>query len=305
MALEPQIAGMLQFMADSGYPPIHESSVHDARKGMVAMAAVCQVAGGPIPVDVSDLEIAGRPARCYRPLGAADGVARPTVLFLHGGGFVIGDLDTHDQPCRRLAVDLDAVVVALDYRLAPEHPFPAGAEDAVAAAREIAASLEAFGGSDRLGVAGDSAGGNLAAVVAQQVPEVSAQLLIYPSVDALGDYPSRAENAEGYLLEAATMVWFFGHYVTAGADATDPRLSPLHGVRAGLAPAVVVTAGFDPLRDEGLAYAAALREAGVAVESLHAEELIHGFLDMGKMSPGSEQTVTAMHQAFARLLNVT
>lgn len=303
MALEPQIAGLLQFMADSGYPPMHAGTVTDARKGMLAMAAICQVDGGPIPADVTELEVAGRPARCYRPQGSTgDGVQRPTVLFLHGGGFVIGDLDTHDQPCRRLAVDLDAVVVALDYRLAPEHPFPAAVEDAVAAAREIAAGLARFGGSDRLGVAGDSAGGNLAAVIAQQVPEVSAQLLVYPTVDALGDYASRVENAEGYLLEAATMVWFFGHYVTSALDPVDPRLSPLHGVRPGLPPAVVVTAGFDPLRDEGIVYADRLRAAGVPVETIHAETLIHGFLDMGKLSPGSEAAVTEMHQAFGRLL---
>lgn len=303
MALEPQTAGLLQFLADSGYPPMHEGTVDDARKGMVAMAAVCRVDGGPIPVEVSDLEVAGRPARCYRPAGAdADGVQRPTVLFLHGGGFVIGDLETHDQPCRRLARDLDAVVVALDYRLAPEHPFPAASEDALAAAREIAGDLASYGGSEQFGVAGDSAGGNLAAYVAQEVPQITAQLLIYPVVDALGDYPSREENAEGYLLEAATMVWFFGHYVTAPVEPTDTRLSPLHGVRGSLPPAVVVTAGFDPLRDEGLAYADALREAGVVVEAIHGAELIHGFLDMGKLSPGSEAVVAEMNQAFARLL---
>ncbi len=298
MALDPDIAGVLTFMADAGAPPMHESDPETARRGYAAMATLSRL-DEPIAVDVVDTEVAGRPARVYRP---GDG-PRPTVLFLHGGGWVIGDLDTHDQPCRRLARDTGAVVVALDYRLAPEHPVPAAVVDAVAAARELAGDLASYGGTSVFGVAGDSAGGNLAAHVAQVVPEVTAQLLIYPSLDPLGDYPSRAENGKGYLLETETKIWFFGHYVQSEVEPVDPRLAPLHGARADLPPAVVVTAGFDPLRDEGLAYVDALRAAGVQVESVQAETLIHGFLDFGKFSPAAGEVMADVHQRFAEVLS--
>ena len=203
------------------------------------------------------------PARLYRPTDlTAD---TPVLVYLHGGGFVIGDLDTHDQLCRRLCRDASATVLSVDYRLAPEHPFPAAVDDALAAVRWAAANL----GAARVAVGGDSAGGNLAAFCAQALPElVSAQLLIYPAVDAFGEYPSRTENAEGYFLEQTTMEWFFTHYVTGvdDLDAGDTRLSPFHGELAGLAPALVVTAEYDPLRDEGEAYAARLAAAGVPVD---------------------------------------
>nr|WP_235736579.1 alpha/beta hydrolase [Nocardioides alcanivorans] len=160
MTLDEGIAAILSFMAESGYPKVHEGSPEDARKGYRAMAELSLVDQGPIPCDTEDATVAGRPARVYRPVeGSMDGAGpRPTVLHLHGGGWVIGDLESHDQPCRRLARDTGAVVVALDYRLAPEHPFPAAVEDALAAAREIAADLATYGGGDRFGVAGDSAG---------------------------------------------------------------------------------------------------------------------------------------------------
>ncbi|WP_110208800.1 alpha/beta hydrolase [Nocardioides daejeonensis] len=302
MTLDTGIAGLLTFMADAGQPPLHEGTPETARLGFNTLAALSVVDGGPIPCQVEETTVAGRPARVYRPDGAGP---RPTVLFLHGGGWVIGDLDSHDQPCRRLATDTGAVVVALDYRLAPEHVFPAATEDALAAAREVAADLDSYGGDSRFGVAGDSAGGNLSAYVAQQVPEVMAQLLIYPSVDKAGDYASRIENGKGYMLELETMLWFLGHYVSGQVEPTDPRLSPMHGVRAGLPPAVVVTAGFDPLRDEGVAYADALESAGVRVERSHHDSLIHGFLDMGKFSPAADAAVADMNARFADLLGST
>ena len=308
MPVDPHIAGLLQVIADSGYPPMHEGTPEDARKAFRAMT--CDLVTDETRLAIGSVEEIRVPsgdgeqdARVYRPEGEGPW---PTVLYVHGGGFVIGDLDTHDQTCRRVARDCEAVVVAIDYRLAPEHPFPAAVEDSVAAARWVADHLDELGGTDVLGVAGDSAGGNLAAVVAQTLPErVDAQLLLYPATDALGDYPSRQENAEGYFLELATMDWFFEHYA-GGTDleaaGVDPRHSPLHAELAGQPPAVVVTAGYDPLRDEGLAYARKLEAAGVQVEELHFDEMIHGFDDMA-FSPGADQALATTLARFAGLLH--
>ncbi len=305
MPVDSHIAGLLDVIESSGYPPMHEGTPETARKAMRAMTCdlvqpdqvvqVGAVSSTTVPGAAGDLG-----ARVYRP--QADG-PHPTVLYLHGGGFVVGDLDTHDQVCRRICRDAQAVVVAIDYRLAPEHPFPAPVDDSVVAARWVAEHLAELGGDQRFGVAGDSAGGNLAAIVAQELRDrVTAQLLIYPATDVFGDYPSREENAEGYLLERATMEWFFGHYASGDAvEERDHRHSPLHGDLDGLAPAIVVTAGFDPLRDEGTAYADALRGAGVDTEVLHFEDLIHGFVDMW-FSPGADAAFAETARAFrARL----
>jgi len=306
MPVDPHIAGLLQMIADSGYPPMHEGSPEDARKAFRAMTCDLVTDDTRIPVaSVEDRQVPSgdgdQPARVYRPEGSGPW---PTVLYLHGGGFVIGDLDTHDQTCRRLARDCEAVVVSVDYRLAPEHPFPAAVEDCVAAARWAADHLDELGGNGVLGVAGDSAGGNLSAVVAQTMPErISAQLLLYPATDAFGDYPSREENASGYFLETATMEWFFGHYAgTAQVADKDPRHSPLHGELAGQPPAVVATAGFDPLRDEGVAYGRALAAAGVRVEELQFDSMIHGFVDMA-FSPGADEAIGRTLAAFKDLLH--
>lgn len=301
MTLDPDLAPILAMLADS---PVKfgETPIEETRRSYDATAAFTQVDGGPIPADVSDVTLAGRPARAYRPVEAGER-PRATVLFLHGGGWVTGSIVSHDQVARRLCRDTGAVVVSLDYRLAPEHPFPAAVDDAIAAARELAGDLARWGGAPVLGVAGDSAGGNLAAVVSQHVDEVAAQLLIYPSVDKAGEHPSRAENGTGYLLETETMHWFLSQYVPAGQPLDDPRLSPLYGVRAGLAPAVVVTAGFDPLRDEGIAYAEALRAAGNTVDAVNHEGLIHGFVDMGKFSAAAEAAIADMNRRFKQLLD--
>ncbi|WP_067440055.1 alpha/beta hydrolase [Nocardioides jensenii] len=302
MSLDPGIASLLDFINQVGYPPMHAGTAEDARKGFAALAASSIGPDGPVPVaSVSATEIEGLRARVYRPNVECP---IPTVLFFHGGGFVIGSLDTHDNACRRLCVDTASVVVSVDYRLAPEHPFPAAASDAVAAATAVAASLDSYGGSSVLGVAGDSAGGNLSALVAQSVPGIAAQLLIYPVVDMLGSYESRTSNAEGYFLDMKTMAWFFTTYATGseiGPD--DVRHSPLHGVREGLPPAVVVTAEFDPLRDEGLAYAAALAAAGVPVDSLQCDGMVHGFLDMGTFSSAAADYVADMNRRFGVLLH--
>lgn len=306
MSVDPHIAGLLDLIASSGYPPMHEGTPETARVAMRAMTCgmvqphqvipVGEVAERTVPGGSGDLA-----ARTYRPEG--DG-PWPTVLFLHGGGFVVGDLDTHDQVCRRLCRDAEAVVVSVDYRLAPEHPFPAAVEDALAAGRWVADHLDDLGGEARMGVAGDSAGGNLSAIVAQELRgRLSAQLLIYPAVDVFGDYGSRQENANGYLLEHDTLLWFFTHYAgEAELRRDDPWHSPLHGSLDDVAPAVLVTAGFDPLRDEGTAYAQALSRAGVDVRVLHYDDLVHGFFDMS-FSPAADAAIGDTVGAFRELLH--
>ncbi len=309
MPLDPHISGLLDLIAGSGYPPMHEGSPEDGRKALRAMSCDLVKPEDVIGVgEVQELTVPGgegpRGARLYRPEGEGPW---PTTVFLHGGGFVIGDLDTHDQVCRRLCRDAGTVVLSIDYRLAPEHPFPAGLEDALAATRWAHEHLDELGGDHRLAVGGDSAGGNLAAVAAQVLPEaLTAQLLIYPAVDVVGEYESRVENGVGYFLEMSMMEWFFTHYTTdvEGVAPHDPRLSPLHAPSlAGLPPAVVVTAEFDPLRDEGEAYADRLTDEGVTVERATYDGMIHGFVDMAAMSPAAERAVADTVERFRRLLH--
>jgi acetyl esterase len=234
------------------------------------------------------------------------------VLFIHGGGFVIGDIDTHDNQCRTICREVGAVVLSVGYRLAPEAPFPAAVEDCVAALSWTVEHITELGDdAGRLAIAGDSAGGNLAAVTARLArdaggPALAAQLLIYPGTDFRDGggarYPSRTENAEGYFLTAADMRWFSEHYV-GGSDPNDPRLSPiLSESLAGLPPAVVVTAEFDPLRDEGEAYADALEQAGVPVTHVRYNGLIHGFFDLAPLSPAAAEAVRETCANLRRLL---
>jgi acetyl esterase len=318
MPLDPDVQAMLDMLGSLQLPAMHEGSPEQARQALRRLTVDLRQPEAVVDVgDVRDLAIDGPggplAARIYRPPGDVDanggaagapGPARPTVLFLHGGGFVIGDLDTHDNQGRWICREVDAVVVSLDYRRAPDDPFPAAVEDALAGARWVADHLDELGGDvDRFAVAGDSAGGNLAAVVAQSWrdevalgrPALAAQLLIYPAVDLhdAGDerYPSRLANADGYFLTGEDMRWFGRHYAGAVEDRRDPRLSPVLGDLTGLPPAVVVTAEFDPLRDEGEAYAAALAAAGVDVELRRFDGLIHGFFDLAALSPACEAAV--------------
>ncbi len=298
MPVDPHIAALLTMLEESGAPPLAAGTPESGRAFYLALTHGARTPEQLVPVrSTEDRTVPGAEgelrARVYRP--EEDGPL-PTVVFFHGGGWVIGDLDTHDNMVRNVCRGARAVVVAVDYRLAPEHPFPAAADDAVAAARWVAQHLEEFGGSDRLAVAGDSAGGNLAAVVAQVLRDdgtpLAGQFLVYPAVDAEGEYPSRVDNAQGYFLEKDTMDWFYGHYAGAWEDARDARLSPLHGADlSGLPPAVVVTAEYDPLRDEGEAYGGALEAAGVHAEVLRYDGMIHGFFDMGPASPAAQAAV--------------
>jgi len=286
--LHPQVKSLLDGLAQAGGPPMAELSPTDARtlfKGLTAFDQPEEVARVddrlvPGPVDV--------PVRVYTPATAVGGDA-PLLLWLHGGGWVIGDLDTADATARALANRSGAVVVSVDYRLAPEHPAPAALDDALVALTWAVENAELLGvDASRVAVGGDSAGGNLAAALCLRVrdefgPDIDFQLLVYPVTDCTLSHPSMDENAEGYFLTKDTMVWFVGHYL-GGIDPKDPSVSPLHADSLeGLPPAFVITAEFDPLRDEGEAYAAALREAGVAVEAVRYDGQIHGFVGLASL----------------------
>lgn len=302
MPVDPQLESLLSLIAAA--PSMADETPEEARSGFRTLTINFRKPQDiPEVGSVEDSEVAGAEgplrARVYRPGSTGP---HPTIALFHGGGWVIGDLDTHDALARSLCRDTEAVVVSVDYRLAPESPFPAAALDAIAASRDILDRLADFGGSDVLAVAGDSAGGNLSAIVCQNVPGIAAQFLIYPATDAAGDYPSREENAEGYFLDTPTMAWFITHYAGAVSDWDDPLLSPLKGKLTDLPPAVVVTAEFDPLRDEGIAYANALKEAGVKVDAMTYPGMIHGFIDMGPWSAGAQAATDDAIKRFGALL---
>ncbi len=234
---------------------------------------------GPDMDDVSDLSIADVRVRRYRPVEAT-GAA---IVYFHGGGWVLGSIETHDRQCRQLAHGSGATVFNVDYRRAPEHPFPAAYDDALVVTRHVLEAGASLGvDPNRVGLAGDSAGGNLAAAVAigsrnSVGPDIRAQLLIYPAVDAEMTSASHHENADGPFLSTAEMAWFYGHY-RMDHDAKDWRLSPIHAEDlSGLPPALVVTAELDPLRDEGEAYANRLANAGVRATAVRYAGVSHGF----------------------------
>jgi acetyl esterase len=312
MPVDPQIANILKFLADSGAPAMASGTVEQGRAGFRAgTVGVRNLAALPQVASVEDITVPGgegpRPARIYRP--AATGPV-PTMVFFHGGGFVIGDIETHDDQARLICRDAELVVVSVDYRLAPEHPFPAGFEDCLAATRWAADHIDELGGDPaKLVVGGDSAGGNLAAVVSlacrESGPTLAAQFLIYPGIDLdpAAEYPSRVENAEGYFLTAEDMLWFGGHYLPEGADVTDPRLSPIRAASLAGAPAAVIgVAEFDPLRDEGLAYGKALADAGVDVVVRCYDGMIHGFFGFTQLSPGAASAAADMVARLRELL---
>ncbi|MGW1373192.1 alpha/beta hydrolase [Streptomyces sp. NPDC002446] len=313
MTLDPALAAVLDQANAVTSTPIRTTDPQVLREAQRQLAATTALSH-PIDVgSVQDTAVPGPagdvPVRIYRP---AVGGPVPTVVFFHGGGWITGDLDTHDLVTRRLCRDAGAVVVAVHYRRAPEHPFPAPYEDCLAATRHVADHIEQYGAQrDRLAVAGDSAGANLAAVIAQTFRDenlpLAAQLLAYPATDFDGDYPSRAENATGYMLTAENIADL--QHLYAGDDPVLRRTAQVSPLRAkslaGLAPAIVATAQYDPLRDEGLAYAQALRNADVEVFVRNYDGLIHGFLNMFPLSPEADAAVAELYTQLTRRLNTT
>jgi len=271
---------------ERGVPDLNGLSVTGARQ---LRADLFVPPDDPEPVgSVRNLTIEGReegvPIRVYEPDGDPP---FPVLVFLHGGGWVFGDLDRHDPICRALTNTVGCVVVSVDYRLAPEHPFPAAVEDCRAATEWVSENCDAVHGDhDRIAIGGESAGGNLAAAVAQIArdrdgPKLARQVLLYPPTERSFDTRSYDENAEGYVLTTEAMKWFWDKYLETDLDGQNPYASPLRARDlTGLPPATVVTAGFDPLRDDGTAYANRLEEAGVSVTHRQYEEMIHGFATM-------------------------
>ncbi len=309
--VDPAIAALLAVINRVDGPKMQDMEPAEARAFFKKMVAVD---GEPTPVrSVTDRTVPG-PAgdigvRVVVPeADRHDGV----LVWLHGGGWVIGDLDTSESVARRLAALAGCVVVSVDYRLAPEVQAPHPFEDAWAATGWVADHLEELGlpADARVAVGGDSAGGNLAALVAVRAaesggPALALQLLVYPGVDLTGGHPSMDENGEGYFLTREQMEWFGAHYVPDGADLADPSLSPLFvpvETLAGVAPAHVIVAGYDPLRDEGRAYAEKLMVAGVYTELAEYPSMIHGFFQMAAITPvaveAAERAATALRRAF-------
>ncbi|MFN5454524.1 alpha/beta hydrolase [Bradyrhizobium sp.] len=292
--LDADAAAVYKAFQEAGRPAYETLTPQEARDYYLA----ARVVSNPEPpelADVKELSIPAPhgaiPARLYRPKTIRhNGGLAPALVFFHGGGWVIGNLDSHDVVCRALAHEGELIVVSIDYRLAPEHKFPAAVDDAVAATRWVADQAASLGIDDtRLSVGGDSAGGNLAAVVALsardgQGPKLSGQVLIYPATDFSMNHPSHSEPETSVLLTHSVIRWFRDHYLNSAADIHDWRASPAKAeTLAGLPPAYVLTAGADPLRDEGDDYARRLREAGVPVTHRTHPGQFHGFYTLGKL----------------------
>lgn len=289
--LDPQARALIDLMNERRVPPVHTLTPAEARRLYRERRSFTQPEP-PALAEVRELSMPGPggpvPLRLYRPrTGAAR--ALPLLVYFHGGGWTIGDLDTHDVLCRQLALAADCAILSVDYRLAPEHRFPAAVDDSIAATRWARSQAAALGiDAARIAVGGDSAGGNLAAVVAIAERDagagLAAQLLIYPATDMRAGAPSHKANAQGYLFTADSVGYFRGHYMPEPATWGDWRASPLLAKDlARLPPALVVTAGFDPLRDEGRQYADALSAAGNRVQYICFERQVHGFITMGRV----------------------
>jgi acetyl esterase len=309
MALHPSAEMMVQAITDMGLTFEADADPAARRATMIAAATNPAIPKHPVH-EVADRSIPGPagaiPVRVFKPSDAPD---LPVLVWFHGGGWVTGNLDTHDNVCRMLCDAASVLVVSVDYRLAPEEKFPAALDDCVAAyewALEHAADVG--GDRTRVAIGGDSAGGNLAAVVAlvakeKHLPQPKLQLLVYPVTDYEFDSGSMIDNAKGYFLEADSMRWFYNHYARDDADFDDWRLSPLRAKDlSALAPAVVITAEYDPLRDQGEAYGHALRDAGVAADMVRADGLIHGFFGMHAFMPPAQEAFDVSVRALRELL---
>jgi acetyl esterase len=294
VTLDPDAAAVFKAFQEAGRPPYETVSPAEARE----LYLQARVVTNPEPPDMKSVQPltipaphGSIPASVYTPnkLREANGLA-PCLVFFHGGGWVIGDLDSHDVVCRKLADEGQLIVISVDYRLAPEHKFPAAVEDAITATTWIAGQSKQLGiDAAQLSVGGDSAGGNLAAVVAIAArdgngPAIAGQVLIYPAIDFAMTHPSHSEPETSILLTHSVIRWFRDHYLNGIADVDDWQASPARAeTLIGLPPAYVLTAGADPLRDEGDEYAHRLKEAGVPVTYRNFPGQFHGFFTMGKL----------------------
>lgn len=311
MPLDPLVQAFLDQLNAQPAPAMWELTAAQAREMFAALMNLA----GPKDVPIGKTEnivIPGPggdiPARIYTPV-AAGSDAQPTLVFFHGGGWVIGDLDTHDGLCRMFANEGGLKVIAVDYRRAPENAFPAAVEDAFAAVSWIEANAAKLGvDPNRIAVGGDSAGGGLSASVAQMAnaagaPHIGFQLLMFPVTHIGGDTPSLHDFAKGFFLETQTLEWFYENYAPGAEDRTDPRASPLLAEDvSGLPPAYVMLAGHDPLHDEGLRYAEKMRGAGVAVTVADYPDLVHDFIYMQAVLPQAHEAVTAAAKAVTAAL---
>jgi acetyl esterase len=303
-SLDPDAQAILDVIRAAGTPPLHTLSVVEARAAM--RATLISRGNTPALHSVEDVMIRGTRGglnvRVYRPvIGRA-----PIALFLHGGGWTVNDLDTHDYLCRRLAERSGWVLASLDYRRAPEHPYPAALEDAYLGYRWLLDNSDRFAGdATSFALVGESAGGSLAAGLTllardRGAPMPTFQALAYPSLDRFDNWPSYSERGLGYALDRDMIKWFFDHYLPDNCDLDDPYLFPLRARDlSGLPPAFVMTAEFDPLRDEGLAYVDRLRHAGVRVEHLHAEDQMHGFLLLSSVVARAGRLIARLADALA------
>ena len=310
--LHPQAKAFIDLLEQRGVPPTHTLTPADARKFYRERRAITQPEPGEV-AEVRELQADGPhgpiPMRLYRPRGSAAASVLPVLVYYHGGGWTIGDLDTHDTLCRELCNLSGCAVVAVDYRMGPEHRFPAAVDDVLAATRWVRREAVVLGVDPaRLAVGGDSAGGNLAAVVAIAARDagdlpVAFQLLIYPATDMRCVHPSHTTNGQGYLLTSDTIRYFHDQYITDAAHDLDWRASPLlREDLAGLPPALVLTAGYDPLRDEGLDYARALTAAGNRTSYVCFERQIHGFITMGRLLDEANAAVSMCAAELRRAL---
>lgn len=310
MDLHPSIRKTLNFIYAGKKKPLHFLSPAAARAHYETTHAFFDM---PLPQveKVENMILPGPhgdiPVRLYRPLNAPKDKLLPMLVFFHGGGWVIGSIKTHDRVCRYLANASGALVISVDYRLAPEHKFPIGIEDCMAATTWAASHAAKIGGdARRLSVGGDSAGANIAAVITHMArdnkgPAITFQILLYPVTDALGEQPSRSQYAQGFALEGATIDWFTAQYVNSPVDCANPLISPLRGNNfAGLPPAFIITAGLDPLCDEGEAYVEKLKAAGVPVTFSRYDQMIHGFVTMGGLIPDARRALDEAAQALRK-----
>ena len=307
MPVHPEAQQLLAALEAAGLPPFEHMTVPQARE---ATKGFIDLQGEPEEIATEDRTIPGPageiPIRVYTPAGQGP---KPVIVYFHGGGWVIGELDTVDNPLRRIANRTGAVVVSVDYRLAPEHVYPAAFDDSYAATAWVAEHAAELGGDpERVAVSGDSAGGNLAAAVAiaardRQGPRLAAQLLIYPVTDFDFTTESYGQNGEGYLLTKGSMQWFWAHYLGAQDLGKDPYACPARADDlSGLPPAFVATAEFDPLRDEGEAYAANLRIAGVDVTAKRYDGMLHGFAWTLGATPSGAALIDDLAAAFSHVL---